>query len=504
MTEFTGSVRVRFAPSPTGYLHIGGVRTALFNWLFARHHGGQFILRIEDTDEKRYVPGAADDLMASLRWVGIEWDEGPDIGGPHAPYVQSLRHEAGIYRPFVEQLLENGHAYFSFTTEEELEQLKADALARGVKAFRFRGPEREWPLERQRELAATGRPYTVRLKTPTTGVTAFRDLVRGGDRIEVKNEELYDIVLLKSTGMPLYHLAHLVDDHLMEITHVLRSDEWVASTPYHVLLYQAFGWDPPLFAHLPPILRQDGRGKLSKRKDDVSANRFWERGYLPDAMFNYLALQGWSFDGYTEIMTRAEIVERFSLERVQPSPARWNPEKLLDMNGIYIRRLSTEEVADAIAPYLVRAGFISDPPGDAERAYLLQLTPLIHERLKELGEAPDLLAFFFRDVTYDDPALLIPKKLDAATTAGALRAVRERLLLLEPWDHARLEEELRALGEELALKPGQLFGTIRVAITGRTVAPPLFDTLVALGKQRVLHRLAVAAATLAPATGEHR
>jgi glutamyl-tRNA synthetase (EC 6.1.1.17) len=301
--------------------------------------------------------------------------------------------------------------------------------------------------------------------------------------------------------MPVYHLAHLVDDHLMRITHVLRSDEWVASTPYHVLLYQAFGWEMPAFAHLPPILRQDGRGKLSKRTDDVAANRFWERGYLPDAMFNYLALQGWSYDGYTEIMSREELIERFTLDRVQPSPARWNPEKLLDMNGIYIRRLTTEQLADAIAPFLARAGLIGDPPTPDERAYLVQLTPLIHERLKELGEAPELLEFFFREVTLPDPLLLIQKKMDAATTVAALEAAHARLAPLEPWTHDRLETELRAMCEELGLKAGQLFGAIRVAVTGRTVAPPLFDTLVALGKPRTLRRLEAARAALTTHAG---
>ncbi|MEY3990291.1 MAG: hypothetical protein RI985_1372, partial [Chloroflexota bacterium] len=300
MIEIKSPVRVRFAPSPTGYLHIGGVRTALFNWLFARHYGGQFLLRIEDTDEKRFVPGAADDLMTSMRWVGIDWDEGPDIGGPYGPYVQSVRSEQGVYMPYANQLLEAGLAYMSFTTEEELVQMKAEAEAKGIKAFRFRGPERDWPLAKQQEVAASGKPYTIRLKVPADGSTQFHDLVRGGDDgIRINNSELYDIVLIKKTGMPVYHMAHLVDDHLMKITHVLRSDEWVASTPYHVLLYQYLGWESPVFAHLPPILRQDGHGKLSKRKDDVSANRFWERGYLADAMFNYLTLQGWSFDDHT-------------------------------------------------------------------------------------------------------------------------------------------------------------------------------------------------------------
>lgn len=496
MIEITPPVRVRFAPSPTGYLHIGGVRTALFNWLFARHYGGQFILRLEDTDEKRFVAGAADDIMASLRWVGIDWDEGPDVGGPHEPYVQSLRGEQGIYTRYIDQLLAAGQAYMSFTTEEELERMRADAAARGVKAFRFRGPERDWTLDQMRERAAQGQPYTIRLKTPLEGSTSFSDLVRGGDQISVDHGELQDIILIKSSGIPVYHFAHLVDDHLMGITHVLRSDEWVPSTPYHVLLYRAFGWQPPVFAHVPPILRQDGHGKLSKRKDDVATNRFWERGYLPEAMFNYLALQGWSYDDHTEIMTRDELAARFTIDRVQASPARWNPDKLRDMNGIYIRRLSAGEVASQIAPYLSRAGLTGDPPTPEQRAYVERLVPLIHERLEELSEAPELLEFFFRDIEYADPALLVQKKMDAAAAAAALQAAYDELARLETWSEGQIEEALRALVEQLGLKAGQLFGTVRVAITGRTVAPPLFETLAALGKNRSLARIAAAKAAL--------
>src|SRR5579859_279779 len=449
IAEITLPVRVRFAPSPTGFLHIGGVRTALFNWLFAHHYGGQFILRIEDTDEKRYVPGAADDLLASLRWVGLEWDEGPDCGGPHGPYVQSMRHAQGLYTRYVEQLLADGHAYRSFVSEAELEQMRAEASARGLKAFRFRGPERDWTPEQQAEAAASGKPYTVRLKVPLEGSTSFSDLVRGSEQITVNNSDLYDIVLIKSTGMPVYHMAHLVDDHVMGITHVLRSDEWVASTPYHVLLYQALGWTPPAFAHLPAVLRQDGRGKLSKRKDDVATNRFWERGYLPEAMFNYLALQGWSYDDHTEIMTRSELIERFTIDRVQASPARWNPDKLRDMNGLYIRKLSTGAVAERIMPFLLQAGLITEPISRDTQAYVEQLVPLIHERLEELSEAPDLLEFFFRDVSYPDPALLIPKKMDPAQTRAALHASYEALVPLELWSPAQIEERLRDLVERL-------------------------------------------------------
>jgi glutamyl-tRNA synthetase len=500
MIEITPPVRVRFAPSPTGFLHIGGVRTALFNWLFARHYGGQFILRVEDTDEKRYVPGAAEDMMSSLRWVGMEWDEGPDIGGPYGPYVQTERHALGIYQKHIDALLAAGKAYKSFVSESELEQMRAEATARGIKSFRYRGAERDWSPAQVAEAEASGKPFTVRLKTPLDGSTSFSDLIRGGDQITVNNSELQDIVLVKSTGMPLYHLAHLIDDHEMHITHVLRAEEWVPSAPYHVLLYQAFGWTPPVFAHVPAILRQDGKGKLSKRKDDAATNRFWERGYLAEAMFNYLALQGWSYDDHTEIMSSAEVVERFTIDRVQASPARWNPDKLKDINGLYIRKLSTAQVAERIAPFLANAGLIGDPPSDSERAYVERLVPLVHERLEELGDAPELLEFFFRDVAPHggaaaleyDPALLIPKKMDAAAAQAALAAAYDRLAQLDPWSEGQLEEELRALAEELELKPGQLFGALRVAVTGRTVAPPLFETLSALGKQRALARIAAA------------
>jgi glutamyl-tRNA synthetase len=501
MTEITAPVRVRFAPSPTGYLHIGGVRTALFNWLFARHYGGQFILRIEDTDEKRFVADAANDILESLRWVGLDWDEGPDIGGPHAPYVQSQRQELGIYQTYSEQLLTAGLAYMSFTTEAELAEMRAASEARGHKSFRFRGPERDWPLEHQRELAATGRPYTIRLKTPLAGETRFGDLVRGGDAITVQHDQLQDIVLIKNSGMPVYHFAHLVDDHLMGVTHVLRAEEWVPSTPYHVLLYGALGWQAPVFAHLPVILRQDGKGKLSKRKDDVAANRFWERGYLPEAMFNYLALQGWSFDDKTEIMSSKEIVERFSIERVQASGARWNPDKLRDMNGLYIRKLAPADLAARLLPFMIQAGLVGDPPSAAERDYLLSLIPLVHERLEELSQAPELLDFFFQEVrpgpTGYDPALLVPKKMDAAQTASMLRATHGALNIVSDWQPAPLEAALRDLGERLALKPGPLFGAVRVAVSGRTVAPPLFDMLAALGRERTLARIALAAAALA-------
>jgi glutamyl-tRNA synthetase len=505
MNQINGPVRVRFAPSPTGYLHIGGVRTALFNWLFARHYGGQFILRIEDTDEKRYVPGAADNMIQSLKWIGITWDEGPDIGGPHAPYVQSERSSQGIYRRHIEQLLAGGHAYMSFATEADLTRMRAEAEAQGLKSFRFRGVERDWPLERQRELAESGKPHTIRLKMPLAGETVFSDLVRGGEQIRVNNEQLQDIVLIKSSGMPVYHFAHLVDDYMMGVTHVIRGEEWVPSTPYHVQLYNVFGWSLPTFAHVPNILRQDGRGKLSKRKDDVATNRFWENGYLPEAMFNYLALQGWSFDDHTEIMSINEIVERFTIERVQASPARWNPEKLKDMNGIYIRKLPVADLAEQLLPFMIEAGLINTEPSPADRAYLTQLVPLIHERLEELREAPGLLDFFFQDIRPADehsgtpgydPSTLIQKKFDAGRTGELLEAAHQTLADLSDWTAGTIEATLRELLPQMEIKAGPLFGAIRVAVSGRTVAPPLFDMLTALGKERALARIALARESL--------
>lgn len=498
MAEITGPVRVRFAPSPTGFLHIGGVRTALFNWLFARHYGGQFILRLEDTDEKRFVQDAADDIMQSMRWVGIDWDEGPDKGGPHAPYVQSERKNLGIYQRHADQLVASGHAYKCFVTPEEEEVMRAAWAAKGERPerFRFRGPERDWTPEQVAEAEASGKTFTIRLKVPFDGSTSFSDLIRGGDQITIRNADLYDLVLLKTSGMPTYHLAHLVDDHIMGVTHVIRGEEWVPSAPYHIMLYNAFGWELPIFAHVPNIMRQDGKGKLSKRKDDVSTNRFWERGYLSEAMFNYLALQGWSYDDKTEIMSRDEIVERFTIDRVQASPARWNPDKLKDMNGIYIRSLPAVDVADRIMPYMLKAGLIADPPRAEDLSYLTRLTPLIHERLEELQQAADLLSFFFQDVATYEPKLLIQKQMTAERTVDVLRAAHATLNTVQSWTVSELEEQLRHLVESLGVKPGQLFGSIRVAVSGRMVAPPLFDTLAALGRERTLARVAAASASL--------
>jgi len=479
-------VRVRFAPSPTGYLHVGGARTALFNWLFARHHGGSFILRIEDTDRTRYVPGSLEDIMEGLRWLGLEWDEGPEVGGPCGPYFQSQRIE--LYQKYAHILIERGWAYKCYCSPERLEKMREEQRRRKQppgydRHCRFLSDEERTALE------AEGRSYVIRLKVPLEGQTSFYDLIHG--KITVNNVNIEDLVLLKSDGYPTYHLANVVDDHLMKITHVMRADEWIPSTPKHILLYQAFGWEPPQFAHLPLILSPTGKGKLSKRKTvgadgrtyPVLVREFREAGYLPEAMFNFLALVGWSYDDRTELMSRDEIIERFSLERVKSSPASFSYDKLDWMNGVYIRKLSQDDLAHRLVPFLNRAGF------KVSVEQVKPLVPLVQERIKTLADVVALVDFFFQeDISYE-PEMLIGKKMTAAESLEALRRAYETVAELPSFDEGTLETALRNLAEELGLKAGQLFGIIRVAITGKKVAPPLFGTMANLGRERTLARM---------------
>lgn len=493
----TKPARVRFAPSPTGYLHVGGARTALFDWLLARKTGGQFILRIEDTDRKRYVPDSLDDIKENLRWLGLQWDEGPDVGGPYGPYFQSERLEH--YRRAAEELIAKGWAYRCYCTPERLEQSRKERQKRGEppgydRRCRFMSDEE------RAELEAQGMPYVVRLKVPLEGETVVNDLIRGEIRFE--NKTLEDVVLLKSDGYPTYHLAVVVDDHLMEITHVLRGDEWIPSAPIHVMLYEALGWEQPQWVHLPLILDPSGKGKLSKRKKKnpdgtesenmTLVREFREAGYLPEAMFNFIALLGWAYSGDEEIFTPEQAIEKFDLKDIKKSPAVFSYEKLEWMNGVYIRKLSPEELAERIVPFMQKAGL------NVTAEQLVPLVPDIQERIKTLAEAPDMLDFFFRDIETPAPEALIPKKLDAEGTRRALEAARAVLADVE-WEHDAIEAALRQLAKDLGLKAGQLFQPIRIAITGKRVAPPLFTTILHLGRERVLERLDRAIAALANA-----
>ncbi len=478
--------RVRYAPSPTGYFHVGGARTALYDYLLARKTGGSFILRIEDTDQKRFNPDSVADLLDGLRFLGLDWDEGVEVGGEYGPYVQTERLE--IYQKYAKQLLDAGHVYRCFCTPERLAKVNEERQKAGLNPGYDRHCRNLSPEESEAR-AAAGEPFTIRIKIPLTGSITLHDAIRGD--ITIENEIVNDAVLVKSNGIPTYHFAVVVDDHLMEITHVLRGEEWVSSFPIHLHLYDFLGWEPPVFAHLPVILNPAGKGKMSKRETrapdgtvyPVFVHTFKELGYLPEALFNYLALVGWSYDDKTEIMTREEIIERFSLERVNSSPAAWDYDKLNHFNGMYIRNLSVPDLTDRLLPFLEKAGI------HADRETMLKITPLIQERLTILSEAAAKVDFFFMDELPDfDPALLVPKKLTMADVPAILQKAHTVLAEAE-FTHDGLEKALKAAAAEMGLKAGQFYQPIRVATCGRKVAPPLYGTLEVLGRETVLRRI---------------
>ena len=483
------SVRVRFAPSPTGYPHVGNIRTALFDWLFARHTGGKFILRIEDTDVARRVEGAVEAIMDGLRWLGLDWDEGPDVGGNYGPYYQSQRVE--MYRQAAERLVAQGDAYRCYCSSERLEEMRREQVRRKQSIGYDRHCRDLSPQERAKKEAEGIKPV-VRFKTPLEGQTGFNDLIWGD--VVFEHNTIDDFVLLKSDGYPTYHLANVVDDHAMEISHVIRAEEWISSTPRHLLLYQALGLEPPLYIHHPMILGPD-RAKLSKRHGAVSSIDYRAQGYLPETMFNFLALIGWSLDDRTEIMSQQQLVDNFSLERIGKAGAIFNREKLDWMNGVFLRKLSYEDLLRKIMPFLE-----SRLPKEVKRPldidYVRQIMPLIQERINTLAEAATYADFFFIDDLEYDTELLIGKKMTRETTLEVLKAAEERLSSLESFDHDSLEDTLRHLAGDLGLKTGQLFGTLRTAVTGRTATPPLFETMAVLGKERCLKRIRVAVAKL--------
>ncbi len=480
--------RVRFAPSPTGFLHLGGLRSALFNWLYARHSGGAFILRIEDTDQKRFNPESLANLKRSLRWIGLDWDEGPDIGGPFAPYVQSER--KALYRTYVDQLIASGHAYRCYTTSAELEALRAAG-----KEYDRR--HRNLSDAQRTAFEAEGRGHVIRLAVPLEGSTTFTDLVRG--EITVDNKRVpVDPVLLKADGLPTYHLAVVVDDHLMEITHVLRGEEWLPSAPIHQLLYDCFGWTPPAFVHLPVILDPSGKGKMSKRKPIVDGKEypvfvedFMADGYLPEAMFNFLANIGWNFDAEQEVFTVDEAVARFDLSDINPAASAVPYSKLDWLNGLYIRALSPAELQARLAPFLAPQLGIDEAALRTD-ARLALLVPIIQERIKTLNEAGSMIdwAFVPADaIHYPDPAAFVAKKMTAAQTLDILRAGETTLRLVEPFDAPSLEAAFRALADAAGVKVGAYFQPFRVAITGKTVAPPLFESMHVLGRAETVLRV---------------
>jgi glutamyl-tRNA synthetase len=489
-----GAVRLRYAPSPTGFQHIGGFRTALFSWLYARHCGGQFVLRIEDTDLARSVEGAVDDLIEGMSWLGMDIDEGPLHGGPYGPYYQTERR--ALYQHYAHRLIDSGHAYRCFCTPERLEQMRKEQEAQKLPPRYDRHCRYLSDAERA-ALDAAGRSWVVRFAMPLDGETVVHDGLHGD--ISFKNTDIDDVVILKSDGLPTYHLAHLVDDHLMEITHVLRGEEWISSAPRHVQIYKALGWEEPLFYHVPNILGKDKK-KLSKRRGAPSWRDFQQQGFLPEAVFNFLALLGWSFDDKSELFTREELVRAFTLERIGISGGIYDPDKLLWMNGVYIRQLPLEELTRRALPYMERPTTEGGLPDSVQRpldlAYTRRVLRLEHERLKTLGEAAHVVSFFYSDDLQYETAALVQKNMDAARTAECLLRARELLASLSAWEHSVMEAPMRELVSELGLKAGQVFGAIRTAVSGRSATPPLFEMLEVLGRGRSLARIDTAIARL--------
>lgn len=495
MTDTTERpVRVRFAPSPTGYLHIGGARTALFNWLFARKHDGTFILRVEDTDQARYVADSEQDIKDSLRWMGLKWDEGPDVGGDFGPYRQSERSE--MYREWADWLIENGYAYRCNCSAERLKDLRTKQQKMKLKP----GYDRHC---RDLDLGPDAGDHVVRFKMPTDGETTVNDIIRGD--ITFQNEDLQDLVLLKSDGLPTYHLANVVDDHFMEISHIMRADEWIATAPLHARLYEAFGWEMPKIAHLPVILSPSGQGKLSKRDQAfeeagtrilVQVREFIKAGFLPEAVVNFLTNVGWAFGDDTEIFTPEEAMRRFELPDINPSAGKLPYDKLEWLNGHYIREMDTADLAVRLKPVFEDAGYTVDDDK------LAALTPIIQERIKVLTDAIEMAGFIFRDEITLEPADLIQKKMDKAGTLRLLEAAANTLRSLPDFEPGTQEEALRALATELEVKAGQLFGTLRTATSGQRVAPPLFETMAILGREVSLRRIDEAHAALSAAEVE--
>ena len=462
-------------------LHLGTAYTAMRNWALARQSGGQFIIRIEDTDRTRLVEGAVNVIFEALAWLGIDNDEGPNVGGPHAPYIQSECLPS--YQKHVKDLIENGKAYYCFCTKERLDQVRADQQAK-KELPRYDKFCRNIDLDEAKKRVAAGESYVIRLKVPETGVTICQDAIRGP--IEFQNSGIDDQVLLKSDGYPTYHLGVVVDDHLMEVTHIIRGEEWLSSTPKHVLIYEAFGWDLPIFVHLP-VIRNKDHSKMSKRKNDVSVLSYRDKGYLPEAMLNFLALMSWSHPEKKDIFDMEEFVRTFTIERIALTAPVFDIDKLNWYNGMYIREMDDTELTKRLAPFI---------PSDCPQTLVPQILPLIKERLVTLKDFEELTTFFYRDLPRGKAGInldqaVLTKKSTTEEVATQLSATRSALegLDKEVWTHENIEQKVRSLAEANGWKPGQYFMMLRIAVTGKTATPPLFETMQVLGREKCLSRL---------------
>jgi len=474
-------VRVRFAPSPTGYLHIGGARTMLFNWLFARHHGGSLILRIEDTDVERSTDASTDAIIESIKWLGLDWDEGPIVGGEYGPYFQSERLD--IYREYAERLLKSGHAYRCYCTPEELSEAREAAMKAG-KPPGYTGRCRQLSLEMIRAYEAQGRKPALRFKVPE-GETVVNDIVRGD--VVFQNEHIDDFVILKSDGYPTYNFAVVIDDALMKITDVIRADEHLPNTPKQIMMYKALGFELPRFAHVSMILGKD-KTKLSKRHGATSVTQYRDDGYLPEALINYLVLLGWAYDAEQQIFSREELIQKFTLDKVSKNPAIFDPDKLLWMNGHYIREQDNEVLVDLAIDHLRKAGLVSEEPSNEELSKVRAVVSILKERIRTMGDIVSQGDFFFTDeFAVDDEA--ISKFLTRDYVPETFEALKARLEAASPFNRQAVEEVIRGYAKEVGRKAGEVIHPLRVALTGRSVSPGIFEVMEILGKDACCRRI---------------
>lgn len=467
------TVRTRMAPSPTGELHIGSLGTALKNFAFAKRHGGQFILRIEDTDKVREVEGGVSRILDIFRAYGLTWDEGPDISGPHQPYLQSDR--LGIYQQYAQQLIDNDQAYYCFCSKDRLEEVKLAAQQAKIPP-KYDGHCRQIDREQAKTRVEIGEPYVIRLKVPRDQTVQFHDWIRGDITFETNTVD--DQVLIKSDGFPTYHLAVVVDDYLMKITHILRGEEWISSTPKHILLYQAFGWPLPIFAHIPIYLNPDGKGKMSKRTGTVSAQSFLDQGFLPKALLNFLMILGWTPSDQREVMTLDEYIAEFDPRDLSKKSVVFDLAKLRWMNGLYLRKMSPDELAKEAEKFL---------PRSITSEQIRPLLPLVQERIETLTDIYPSLEYFFTRPKIDQA--LLCQKLTAEHVGQLLDLALLALNKFDNWQTDALHQMLQKVVTTHQVKPRDFFMTLRRTLTGQDVSPPLFESLVLLGKTEVLERL---------------
>ncbi len=480
------NVRVRFAPSPTGSLHIGGARTALFNLLFARHNNGTFVLRIEDTDTERSTEESTQQILRSLKWLGLDWDEGPEKGGDFGPYFQSQRLE--LYKKEVDRLLAEGKAYYCYCSPEELSERREAALKAG-KPPKYDGRCRNLTPEQRKKFEDEGKPYTIRLKMPEEGQTVVEDLIRG--TVVFDNSVLDDLIIVKSNGIPTYNFACVVDDNAMKMTHIIRAEEHLSNTPKQIQTYLALGYEIPKFAHVPMILAPD-RSKLSKRHGATSVEEFRDQGYLAESIINYLTLLGWSPEGTEEIFDMDKAIREFTLERVNKTAAIYDVKKLTWINGHYMRELDLEYITEQTIPFMIKKGIITEEEAQDNFEYIKKVVEISRDRAKTLDELADTITFFFKDVTeYEEKG--VKKHFSKENAAKLLTLGAEALEKLEDFTHDKTEETFRNITADMGLKAAEIIHPTRLAITGRTVGPGLFDIIVLLGREKTAERMKKAA-----------